>query len=108
MLRWIPIIAVAVALSACTSRDPLEGNYGRLTEKARAWVQAERQKDREVCQRDHPSGTDAFASCLDSRQEARRTHLRQLQEWFRERRLGEGRSDCIDPAKGDVTVCYDI
>lgn len=108
MSRWILILAVATALSACAQRDPHAGNYGRLTEKARAWVQAERQKDREVCQRDHASGTDAFATCLDDRQAARRTHLRQLQEWFRERRLGEDRSDCVDPAKGDVTVCYDI
>lgn len=108
MSRWILILVITAFLSACAQHDPRPESYGRLTEKARAWVQAERQKDREVCQRDHASGSDAYALCLDDRQEARRTHLRQLQEWFRERRLGQGRSDCIDPARGDVTICYDI
>lgn len=108
MRRTIVLLAALGGLAACTAPAPEPPVYGRLTENAREWVEAQRAKDRDVCRTGHDTDGDAYRDCLAHRSEVRRERLRALQDWFRTRRLGPGRSDCVDPFTGRTTTCLDI
>lgn len=107
MRRTIVLFAALGGLAACTATAPEPPAHG-LTENAREWVEAERAKDRDVCRAGNETGSDAYRDCLARRGEVRRERLRALQDWFRMRRLGAGRSDCVDPFTGQTTVCLEI
>ena len=108
MRRTIVLFAALGGLAACTATAPEPPAHGRLTENAREWVETERAKDRDVCRAGNETGSDAYRDCLARRGEVRRERLRALQDWFRMRRLGAGRSDCVDPFTGQTTVCLEI